>query len=160
MNISQPVDTKDILNKADKETYDKARELIAEIKCGPLVSMYEKQDSRFQNQVNTYRKTKRKTAEDKRTEFIKILDYLHDNITNHSGIKSIDSKQKQEKGFQDSLKVGQRVVTTSGLHGRIAQVQEDGIVIETLSGKLKFEKAAISREFTQQRFPDSADDKK
>jgi len=69
-------------------------------------------------------------------------------------------KQKQEKGFQDSLKVGQRVVTTSGLHGRIAQVQEDGIVIETLSGKLKFEKAAISREFTQTRFPDSAEEKK
>ncbi len=69
-------------------------------------------------------------------------------------------KQKQERGFQDSLKVGQRVVTTSGLHGRIAQVQEDGIVIETLSGKLKFEKAAISREFTQTRFPDSAEEKK
>ncbi len=69
-------------------------------------------------------------------------------------------KQKQERGFQDSLKVGQRVVTTSGLHGRIAQVQEDGIVIETLSGKLKFEKAAISREFTKARFPDSAEEKK
>ena len=69
-------------------------------------------------------------------------------------------KQKQEKNFQESLKVGQRVVTTSGLHGRIAQVLEDGVVIETLSGKLKFEKAAISREFTQQRFPDSSEDKK
>ena len=69
-------------------------------------------------------------------------------------------KQKQEKNFQESLKVGQRIVTTSGLHGRIAQVMEDGVVIETLSGKLKFEKAAISREFTQQRFPDSSEDKK
>ena len=69
-------------------------------------------------------------------------------------------KQKQEKNFQDNLKVGSRVVTTSGLHGRIAQIQDDGVVIETLSGKLKFEKAAISREFTQQRFPDSATDEK
>lgn len=70
-------------------------------------------------------------------------------------------KQKQEKNFQESLKVGQRVVTTSGMHGRVAQIQEDGIVLETLSGKLKFEKAAISREFTQQRFPETgADDKK
>lgn len=69
-------------------------------------------------------------------------------------------RQKQEKNFQDSLKVGQRVVLTSGLHGRIAQIQEDGVVIETLSGKLKFEKAAISREFTAQRFPESAEDKK
>lgn len=69
-------------------------------------------------------------------------------------------KQKQEKKFQESLKVGQRVVTTSGLHGRVAQIQEDGVVIETLSGKLKFEHAAISREFTQNRFPEEQDSKK
>lgn len=65
-------------------------------------------------------------------------------------------KQKEEKKFQDDLKVGSRVVLTSGLHGRISQVHEDGVVIETLSGKLKFEKAAISREFTQNRFGDKA----
>lgn len=65
-------------------------------------------------------------------------------------------KQKQEKSFQESLTVGRRVVTTSGMHGRIAQVQEDGFVIETLSGKLKFEKAAVSRELTMSRFPDTA----
>lgn len=68
-------------------------------------------------------------------------------------------KQKEEKNFQDSLKVGRRVVLTSGLHGRIAQIQEDGFVIETLSGKLKFEKAAVSREFTMARFPDAAEQK-
>lgn len=65
-------------------------------------------------------------------------------------------KQKQEKNFQETLKVGTRVVLTSGLHGRIAQVQDDGFVIETLSGKLKFEKAAVSREFTENRFGDKA----
>lgn len=64
-------------------------------------------------------------------------------------------RQKQEKNFQDSLKVGSRVVTTSGMHGRIAQIQDDGVVLETLSGKLKFEKAAISREFTEARFPET-----
>ncbi|WP_234111165.1 MULTISPECIES: preprotein translocase subunit YajC [Chryseobacterium] len=69
-------------------------------------------------------------------------------------------KAKQEKNFQQSLKVGARVVTTSGMHGRIAQIQDDGVIIETLSGKLKFEKAAISREFTQQRFPDTAEENK
>ena len=65
-------------------------------------------------------------------------------------------KQKQEKKFQEELKVGSRVVLTSGLHGRISQIHEDGIIIETLSGKLKFEKAAISREFTAARFGDKA----
>ena len=69
-------------------------------------------------------------------------------------------KSKQEKNFQSELKVGSRVVTTSGMHGRIAQIQEDGVVIETLSGKLKFEKAAISREFTKQRFPDATIEEK
>lgn len=65
-------------------------------------------------------------------------------------------KQKQEKNFQETLKIGTRVVLTSGLHGRIAQVQDDGFVIETLSGKLKFEKAAVSREFTEARFGNKA----
>ena len=69
-------------------------------------------------------------------------------------------KQKQEKNFQAELKVGSRIVTTSGMHGRIAQILEDGVIIETLSGKLKFEKAAISRDFTQQRFPDNSAESK
>ncbi len=64
-------------------------------------------------------------------------------------------KQKTEKSFQQNLKIGQRVVTTSGMHGRVSQILEDGIVLETMSGKLKFEKAAISREFTQTRFPEN-----
>jgi len=61
-------------------------------------------------------------------------------------------KQKQEKQFQESLKPGTRVVLTSGLHGKVVSVADDGIVIETMSGKLKFEKSAISRDFTQARF--------
>lgn len=71
-------------------------------------------------------------------------------------IRPQQKKAKQEKNFQETLKVGTRVVLTSGLHGRIAQVQDDGFVIETLSGKLKFEKAAVSREFTENRFGDKA----
>ena len=71
-------------------------------------------------------------------------------------IRPQQAKKKKEKTFQENLKVGTRVVLTSGLHGRIAQVQDDGFVIETLSGKLKFEKAAISREFTETRFGDKA----
>lgn len=69
-------------------------------------------------------------------------------------------KQKQEKNFQESLKIGSRIVTTSGMHGRISQIQEDGVVIETLSGKLKFEKSAISRDLTLSRFPEAHEDTK
>jgi len=61
-------------------------------------------------------------------------------------------KQKQEKQFQESLKPGTKVVLTSGLHGKVVSVADDGVVIETMSGKLKFEKSSISRDFTQARF--------
>ena len=50
------------------------------------------------------------------------------------------TKAKKEKTFQESLKVGTRVVTTSGIHGRIAAIADDGVVVETMSGKIKFEK--------------------
>ncbi|WP_018675354.1 preprotein translocase subunit YajC [Riemerella columbina] len=68
-------------------------------------------------------------------------------------------KQKQEKNFQESIKPGRMVVTTSGIHGRVSQVTEDGVILETMAGKLKFEKAAISRDFTLNRFPENKDSK-
>ena len=64
-------------------------------------------------------------------------------------------KQKKEKQFQEALKPGAKVVTTSGIHAKILQVMDDGVILETMSGKLKFEKAAISREFTEARFPET-----
>lgn len=64
-------------------------------------------------------------------------------------------KQKKERQFQEALKPGAKVVTTSGMHAKILQVMDDGVILETMSGKLKFEKAAISREFTEARFPET-----
>ena len=64
-------------------------------------------------------------------------------------------KQKKEKQFQEALKPGAKVVTTSGMHAKILQIMDDGVILETMSGKLKFEKAAISREFTEARFPET-----
>ena len=43
------------------------------------------------------------------------------------------TKQKKERQFQDSLKPGARVVTTSGMHAKIGQVVEDGVILETMS---------------------------
>lgn len=54
-------------------------------------------------------------------------------------------KQKDQKKFADELKKGDRVITTAGLHGRIAEVGETTIVIDTEFGsKMKFDKSAIS----------------
>lgn len=55
---------------------------------------------------------------------------------------------KKEKAFESSLKVGDKVITKSGIHGRIAELAETTIVIETMAGKLKMERSAISMEMS------------
>ena len=37
----------------------------------------------------------------------------------------------------------------SGLHGRISEITDTTIVIETLSGKLKFERSAVSMDYSR-----------
>ena len=59
-------------------------------------------------------------------------------------------KQKDQKKFADELKKGDKVITTAGLHGRIAEVNDTTIVIDTEMGsKLKFDKSAISLDATK-----------
>lgn len=63
-------------------------------------------------------------------------------------IRPQQKKIKQEKQFEASLKVGDKIVTKSGLHGRISELAETTVVIETMSGKLKMERSALSLELT------------
>ena len=60
-------------------------------------------------------------------------------------------RAKQEKKFAAELKKGDRVITKSGLHGKIMDLNEkDGsCVIETMAGKLKFDRSAISMEMSK-----------
>ncbi len=60
-------------------------------------------------------------------------------------------KQKQEKKFMNELKKGIKVVTKSGLHGKIVELNEkdNSCIIETMAGKMKFERSAISMEISQ-----------
>ncbi len=55
---------------------------------------------------------------------------------------------KKEKEFESSLKVGDKIITKSGFHGKIVELTEGTAVIETMSGKLKIEKSAISMEMS------------
>lgn len=57
-------------------------------------------------------------------------------------------KAKKEKEFESNLKVGDKIVTKSGLHGKIHELAETTVVIETMSGKLKMERSAISLEMS------------
>lgn len=60
-------------------------------------------------------------------------------------------RAKKEKKFNAELKKGDKVVTKSGLHGKILEFNEkdDTCIIETMSGKVKFERSSISMEMTE-----------
>lgn len=57
-------------------------------------------------------------------------------------------RAKKEKEFESNLKTGDRIITKSGIHGRIAELAETTIVVETMAGKLKMERSAISMEMS------------
>ena len=54
-------------------------------------------------------------------------------------------KQKKEREYRSTLKIGESVITIGGIYGKITDVKEDAIVIEVHGGtKLKVAKTAIS----------------
>lgn len=56
-------------------------------------------------------------------------------------------KAKDHKKYVDELKKGDKVITTSGIHGKIVDVNETTFVVEVDSGtKIRFEKSSISLE--------------
>lgn len=55
-------------------------------------------------------------------------------------------KQKELKKFRENLQVGSRIVTIGGIHGKIKEMNDTTVVIETEGGRLRIEKAAISSE--------------
>lgn len=63
-------------------------------------------------------------------------------------IRPQQKRAKQEKEFESSLKVGDKIITKSGLHGKVSEVSEGTVVIETMSGKLKMERSSISLEMS------------
>lgn len=60
-------------------------------------------------------------------------------------IRPQQKKQKEQRKFIDEIKKGDTVVTNGGIHGKIAAVEDDTVILEVDKGlKIKFEKAAIS----------------
>lgn len=58
-------------------------------------------------------------------------------------------KGKQERKFAAELKNGDKVITKSGMHGKVSQLTDSSCVIETQAGKIKFERSAISMEMSK-----------
>lgn len=53
-------------------------------------------------------------------------------------------KAKDQKKFRESLKEGDNVVTTAGIHGRIIKLEETTVILEMFDkSRLKFDRGAI-----------------
>ncbi|MGB5665611.1 MAG: preprotein translocase subunit YajC [Maribacter sp.] len=67
-------------------------------------------------------------------------------------------RQKDEKKFSAELKKGDRIITKSGLHGKVIDLndKDSSCIIETMAGKLKFDRSAISMEMSKKLNPPAA----
>ena len=63
-------------------------------------------------------------------------------------IRPQQKRAKNEKAFETGLKVGDKIITKSGLHGKVSELADTTVVVETMSGKLKMERSAISLELS------------
>ena len=56
-------------------------------------------------------------------------------------------KAKDHKKYVEELKKGDKVITTSGIHGKIVEMNDSTFLIEVESGtKIRFEKSSVSLE--------------
>ena len=65
-------------------------------------------------------------------------------------------KQKEENKFRAALVKGMKVVTTSGIHGKILEVDDKTVLLECENCRLRFERAAISKDMTASVNPEVA----
>lgn len=65
-------------------------------------------------------------------------------------IRPQQKKAKDQKKFIDEVKVGDKVVTIGGAHGRVAELEDDTFVLEVeRGGRIRFNKSSISMESTK-----------
>ncbi len=60
-------------------------------------------------------------------------------------------RAKNEKKFQSSIAKGNKIITSSGIHGKIVDIvdSDNTVIVETGAGKIKFERSAISMELSK-----------
>ena len=59
-------------------------------------------------------------------------------------IRPQQKKQKDVQKAREAMKVGDKVVTAGGIHGRIKEMAETWVLVEVADGvKLKFEKTSV-----------------
>ena len=53
-------------------------------------------------------------------------------------------KQKELKKFRESLKAGDKVVTIGGIHGKILEIKDTTVLVNSEGSKIRLDKSAIS----------------
>ncbi len=53
-------------------------------------------------------------------------------------------KAKEQRKFQEGVKIGDKVMTSGGIHGEVIEVEERTVVIKIDQGRLRIEKAGLS----------------
>ena len=65
-------------------------------------------------------------------------------------IRPQQKKAKDQKKFVEELKRGDNIVTIGGMHGRIAEIEDDTFIIEVeRGGRIKFSKSSVSMDSTK-----------
>jgi len=65
-------------------------------------------------------------------------------------------KEKEQKLFRDQLGKGRWVITIGGVHGKILELSDTTLVIETEGqGRLKIERTAVSVDSTMAVYPET-----
>ena len=61
-------------------------------------------------------------------------------------IRPVRNRQRQAANTQSSLRPGQRVITTAGLHARVESVEDDAVMLEVAPGVVcRYLKPAVTR---------------
>jgi len=61
-------------------------------------------------------------------------------------------KAKEQKKYIESLKVGDKIVTIGGIHGKITDVEEKTFLIEVCPNvKIRIERSAVTMDFQAQQ---------
>ncbi|NOT75477.1 MAG: preprotein translocase subunit YajC [Cyclobacteriaceae bacterium] len=65
-------------------------------------------------------------------------------------IRPQQKKAKDQKKFIEEIKKGDLVVTIGGAHGRVAEIEDDGFILEFERGaRIKFSKTSVSMDSTK-----------
>ena len=64
-------------------------------------------------------------------------------------IRPQTKKAKKAKKFKEALKKGDKEITIGGIHGKISEIKDSNILIETEGGhRLRIEKSAVSADMS------------